>query len=875
NLLVLPLYMLADAMQEEERDTESRFNKWVTHIKKTFKGDERTMMLQMYYKQNNYSPVQILRSAASLLLEIPFFIAAYSFLSNLELLQGASFGPISDLSQPDGLLQIGTLSINILPIIMTIINVISSAIFSKNYPLKTKIQLYAMAAFFLVFLYSSPAGLAFYWTLNNLFSLIKTLLYKIKHSKLVIAIISAWAGIALILLVAIPVFLSGLRRNGIFIGMCGLLLFLPIITFVLKANGKRFNISNNLPAKEPSTKRFVLTTIFLSVLTGLLIPSAVISASPQEFLDVNYFVHPLWYLVHSFLLASGLFVLWFGVFYWLSSKKAKPIFEYIMFALCGISIVDYLFFGTGFGNMSSDLIFDGILYYSMTQIAINGLILLVVAVLFAVIFNKLHRFIPGAVAVATVAFICMVTINCVKINDSVSKVEIPTEAQEQPTFTLSKSGKNVVFIMLDRALGEYIPYIMNEKPELKEQFAGFTYYSDVVSFGGTTNFGSPALFGGYEYTPVEINKRNTELLKDKQNEALQVMPALFDSIGYGVTIFDPTYAGYSWTPDLSIFDKYENFRTFNVDGYFLGESVKVNQVLHRNRNFFCYSLTKIAPAFAQEFLYDKGQYNQILRADEDTSGQVAINQSIATGTNVSFMEAYSTLQNMTSMTTLNDNPQGSFLMMTNDTTHENQLLVEPSYTPQNSIDNTKYDEENVSRFIVDGKELMMYNEYQMSHYHVNMAALLQLGNWFDDLREMGVYDNTRIIISADHGRGMWHLASLITDTGMDIGSYYPLLMVKDFNSTEFTTSEEFMTNADVPVIAIDGLIDNPINPMTGKALTNEAKYAPELYIFDSGLWEIDTNNGTTFLPGPWYSMSESIWKKENWKLVAEDAIFPY
>ena len=32
-------------------------------------------------------------------------------------------------------------------------------------------QLYTMALFFLVFLYTSPAGLVFYWTLNNLFSL--------------------------------------------------------------------------------------------------------------------------------------------------------------------------------------------------------------------------------------------------------------------------------------------------------------------------------------------------------------------------------------------------------------------------------------------------------------------------------------------------------------------------------------------------------------------------------------------------------------------------------------------------------------------------------------------------------------------------------
>ncbi len=64
----------------------------------------------------------------------------------------------------------------------------------------------------------------------------------------------------------------------------------------------------------------------------------------------------------------------------------------------------------------------------------------------------------------------------------------------------------------------------------------------------------------------------------------------------------------------------------------------------------------------------------------------------------------------------------------------------------------------------------MANASHLAHYHSNMAALIQLGNWFDYLKENNVY--------------------------------YPLLMVKDFRSTEFTTSDEFMTNADVPTLVI-------------------------------------------------------------------------
>ena len=125
NFLVLPLYMRADAIQEEEHDLEKKLQKGVDHIKRTFTGDERMLLLQTYYRQNHYRPVYVLRSAVSLLLQIPFFIAAYRFLSELSLLNGVSFGPVTDLSRQDGLLQIAGVSINVLPVIMTVVNLVS------------------------------------------------------------------------------------------------------------------------------------------------------------------------------------------------------------------------------------------------------------------------------------------------------------------------------------------------------------------------------------------------------------------------------------------------------------------------------------------------------------------------------------------------------------------------------------------------------------------------------------------------------------------------------------------------------------------------------------------------------------------------------
>ncbi len=107
NILLLPLYFRADMLEKEQNAKKKLMKPWVDKIKATFKGDEKIMMLQAYYRENNYKSTDVLKESVSLFLQIPFFIAAYSFLSGLSLLHGTSLGPIKDLGVPDALISIG------------------------------------------------------------------------------------------------------------------------------------------------------------------------------------------------------------------------------------------------------------------------------------------------------------------------------------------------------------------------------------------------------------------------------------------------------------------------------------------------------------------------------------------------------------------------------------------------------------------------------------------------------------------------------------------------------------------------------------------------------------------------------------------------
>ena len=164
--------------------------------------------------------------------------------------------------------------------------------------------------------------------------------------------------------------------------------------------------------------------------------------------------------------------------------------------------------------------------------------------------------------------------------------------------------------------------------------------------------------------------------------------------------------------------------------------------------------------------------------------------------------------------------------------------------------------------------------FRMESYQCNMAALLQLGKWFDALREHGVYDNTRIIIVADHGFAMNQFEDLIfgEEAGdknrhhpEDVMAYNPLFLVKDFDSKGFHVDDRFMTNADTPILALAGLIDAPVNPFTGKPITGAAKEAEEYHIFNTSFSSPKDNNGNTFLPGNWYALKgQNIFDVSAW-----------
>ena len=869
NFLLLPLYRRADAIQDEERAIVKKMAPGVAHIKKTFKGDERFMMLQTYYRQHHYKPFYALRGSLPLVLEIPFFIAAYHFLSNLEQLRGMPFGPIADLGAPDGLLTVAGVTIHMLPIVMTLINCVSSAIYTKGYPFKDKLQLYGMALIFLILLYDSPAGLVFYWTLNNLFSLVKNIFCKAKKPLALLCGLLAAAGLVM-LVYALGFYHPQNWKNKPFVAGISMLLMLPLPLYLLRGRFRRF--FDAVPEKG-NTRLFLSGCIFLAVLTGVLIPSAVVASAPAEFVLPADLYSPLRHVLSASLLSFGLFVVWFGIFYYIAGKEGRWVLGLLVWLAAVIAVMDYMFFGTNMGTLSADLKYDTGVAFGSTEKIVNLIAVGVLLVLLPLLYAKKRRIVQGAYLILAVTILGMSAVNLVTIQSAVPAIREAVESlpSTKAQFTLSKKGKNVVVIMLDRAISAYLPYLFQEKPELEKQFAGFTYYPNTLSFGPGTTVGAPGLFGGYEYTPAELNARADEQLVDKHDEALKVLPVLFDENGFDVTVCDPPYAGYRWISDLSIYEDYPDIHTYNTEnGEFLDALLSTSEVTEQRnrlweRNFFCFSVMKATPAILQIGVYFHGSYfSPELRTSQEIS-----DLSHAHGQNSRFLESYSVLCSLPEITQISDGDENTLLMLTNSSTHEPALLQAPDYSSAESVDNSAYDAAHADRFEYEGRKMRVTNTNQMTHYHVNMASLLKLGQWLDYLRENDVYDNTRIIIVADHGRTLRQFSDMNDKAlGIDLMSCNPLLLVKDFGSTAFSTDESFMTNADVPTLATDELIEDPVNPFTGKRISSEAKQGPQLVLIGTD-FRPEFNNGNTFLPGRWYAVSGDVRRSASWSFVGE------
>ncbi len=686
NTLIAPFYALADKWQNEEQDLLRQMKGRLQEIKEVFKGDERHFYLRALYRLHGYSPLMSIRSSFGLLIQIPFFMAAYSFLSHYEALNGQSFLVLRDLARPDKLLG----PVNIMPFVMTGINVVSALLFTKGQNLRSRVQLFAMAGFFLIVLYNSPAGLLLYWTCNNLFSLLRILYKKSILASFVSRIPNGAEilrkkitlppmGIAVLLILAYGIFLklfigdsylysdniflSRLFMTGIFIylscigtlfffekyqnnfafhlnllliaglwavELAGLLnfsntshfvLYYEAITLLLVSNVAlpvlyRFNDfweEKQLLSRKETSTLFYKSLFSLFLMISCIIPFLLLNDAPGEislsFGDYSkMLVWALLYVVFLPLFLHGAI-----------PGELKKTMAVLAFTFLVWGLLDFLFFPGNYGYINESLQFSLDISNSRKIQFLNiGLLGCSLGTVLAVfIFKpKIITYISFLLALSLSAVSAFALLEYRFV--TMKKIDL-SEAGKiylEPEIPLSKTKPNTVILMMDRALGGAVPSWLEAYPELEDDFSGFTWYKNTISYGGGTLIGLPGILGGYEYTPKGMLARPDFSVQGKIEEAWTVLPEIFQSLNHSVLITDPSYE------DISAGDRRSTLAKMGVNishlqgkyaDYWLKENMpwayeyyRLNQ---RGKAFFMFSLFRLAPIFFKDDIFDKGMWH--------------------------------------------------------------------------------------------------------------------------------------------------------------------------------------------------------------------------------------------------------------------------
>lgn len=195
----------------------------------------------------------------------------------------------------------------------------------------------------------------------------------------------------------------------------------------------------------------------------------------------------------------------------------------------------------------------------------------------------------------------------------------------------------------------------------------------------------------------------------------------------------------------------------------------------------------------------------------------------------------------------------------------NEKLLAPYYTPGIAGDGKIW--AGTGTYPADSESVV-------ASYHVNASSIIRIGKWLDYLKNNGIYDNTRIIVVADHAFYHDTLKFKGFSKPEDYAWYNPLLLFKDFNENgKVKIDNSFMTHAETVNFARKDLNVSDINPWTGEQLKTVNDFT-EFKIIDI------KESSRKFNPQYWkdkmdftdvdnvsYTVHDNIFDEKNWTKI--------
>lgn len=445
-------------------------------------------------------------------------------------------------------------------------------------------------------------------------------------------------------------------------------------------------------------KRKFRIRLSLALLTSLAFAFTFFVFGPYELYITN-----MAYLTFSFnklvipmaLCGFAVFAVMFIVLIILRGK----VFNCALTALFGVTVAGYLQ-GNVFNIDHGSLDGSAIDWTAFTLPAVGNLLLwcAIVAAVFIVLYFS-RKVWTRFIQIASVVLIGAQVIALVSLLMTTTFTEITDEGylSDSTIYEVSKSD-NVIVFLLDRFDNFYADNLFKDKPELKENLSGFTYYHNFTGSYTRTFPSVNYLLTGVYY---DYSVPNSEYVKKAWSESTFLSD--IKQAGYTTKIY--TEAQYAYFDIENLVGKVDN----------VGEAKRTVDYKKMIKSMLNLSAYRYAPeALKSSFWFYTGDLADIATL-EDTSDSIFKTDDLAFFTN---------LRN--DGVSVNEATKGSFIFYHLSGSHDPHVMNEYG-------------------------ESAKFDSYMQGLYQQTAGDLNMITEYIGQLKKLGIYDDTTIIITADHG----------------------------------------------------------------------------------------------------------------------------
>lgn len=506
-------------------------------------------------------------------------------------------------------------------------------------------------------------------------------------------------------------------------------------------------------------------------------------------------------------------------------KLATKILATLLLAVLLLAL-SYTFIFVGDYGAMSFFIFDRPVIATDTQKLIDY-IAIPLAIILAIVLSRFQRAIIVANKILSIVLVVSTAIYAGKavlyVQKNAAFANLATKTSDK-ILNFARGHKNILVLLLDRADGYTMHQILSD--EQRAHFSGFIDFTNATSSNGSTLPTLTSVIAGEHYTAYNINSREIQdTLRDEIARGYAGILNRFHQAG-----FDTRALLDFPTDPAHLYPLLDSTQNILFDSPYRGLYItQESQTLPLNQ-LISFGIFRLSTFKLRRDIYRRGAWLFIPAYLQTNYSQIYY-----------ALRPISEMRALTKHTTANATAP-TFTFIHNSITHNPYALNE-----QCSFDATDFGSPNDEAFGLP-----------QGHYNSEKCALMWITQMLDRLKELGVYDNTQIFITADHGAQGKQLPIN--------RNYHIPLFYKPFNAKgAMVQDSRLIANYDIPTIFCANLKKGCPN-----VAPNILKHYPnnrEIITFSTQGWRFEDHKSNAFILNNFHKISGNIYEPKNWQKV--------